>query len=116
MNLRKMDKYMSDEFYNNNNNNNNNNNILPRQIEGRGMADIRVTRLHDEQVKPLQTYFLNKQASSPLHAAAVKADDRLTPLDLHHAHEKELATDEEYNNRSKHNGPKKPYTADTRTN
>jgi hypothetical protein len=32
---------------------------LPRQIGGRGMADI--TRLHDKQVKLLQTYFLNKQ-------------------------------------------------------
>jgi hypothetical protein len=66
---------------------------------GRGMADI--SRLHDKQVKLLQTYFLNKQASSPLHAAVVKADDRLTPLDLHHAHEKELTTDEEYNNEVK---------------
>jgi hypothetical protein len=63
------------------------------------MADI--TRLHDKQVKLLQTYFLNKQASSPLHAAVVRAEDKLTSLDLHHAHEKELATDEEYNNQVK---------------
>ena len=34
----------------------------------------------------------------PLHAAAVKADDRYTPLDLVCANENELATDEEYNN------------------
>jgi hypothetical protein len=57
------------------------------------MVDI--TRLHDKEVELLQTYFLTKQASSPLHAAFVRADDRLTPLDLHHAHETELATDEE---------------------
>jgi hypothetical protein len=63
------------------------------------MADI--TRLHDKQVKLLQTYFLNKQASSPLHAAVVRADDRLTPLDVHHAREEELATDEENNNQVK---------------
>jgi hypothetical protein len=31
---------------------------LPRHIGGRGMADI--TRLHDKQVKLLQTYFLNR--------------------------------------------------------
>jgi hypothetical protein len=62
---------------------------------------IIITRLHDKQVKLLQTYFLNKQASSPLHATTVKADDRLSPLDIHHAHEKELATDEEYNNQVK---------------
>ena len=49
-------------------------------------------------MKLLQTYFLNKEASSPLHTAVVRADDKLTPLDLHHAREKELATDEEYNN------------------
>ena len=63
------------------------------------MADI--TRLHDKEVKLLQIYFLNKQAPSPLHAAVVRADDKLTPLDLHHAHEKELATDEKYNNQVK---------------
>jgi len=44
---------------------------------------------------------LNKQASSPLHAAVVKADDRHTPLDLLRAHDNELATDEEYKNKVK---------------
>jgi hypothetical protein len=78
---------------------------------GRGLTDI--TRLHDKQMKLLQTYFLNKQATSPLHAAVVKADDRYTPLAVFRANENELATDEEYNNKSKDNGPKKPYTADT---
>jgi hypothetical protein len=61
---------------------------------GRGLIDI--TRLHDKQVKVLQTYFLNKQATSPLHAAVVRADDRYTPLELVRANENELATDEEY--------------------
>jgi len=70
---------------------------LSRHVGGRGMIDI--TRLHDKQVKLLQTHFLNKQASSPLHAAVVKADDRYTPLDLLRANENELATDEEYNNK-----------------
>jgi hypothetical protein len=63
--------------------------ILPRQIGGRGMADI--TRLHDKQVKLLQTYLLNKQASSSFHAAVVKADNRLTPLDLHGRHPHDLS-------------------------
>ena len=59
---------------------------------GRGLIDI--TRLHDKQVKLLQTYFLNKQVMSPPHAAVVKADDdRYTPLDLVRANENELATD-----------------------
>jgi hypothetical protein len=61
------------------------------------MADI--TRLRDKQVKLLQTYFLNRQTTSPLHAAAVKADNKCTPLDLLHANENELTTDEEYNNK-----------------
>jgi hypothetical protein len=52
-------------------------------------------------VKLLQTYYLNKQASSPLHAAVVKADDRYTLLDLLRADENELAADEEYNNKVK---------------
>jgi hypothetical protein len=69
---------------------------LPWQMGGRGMTDI--TRLHDKQVKLLQPHFLNKQASSSLHAAVVKADDRYTPLC---ANENELATDEEYNNKVK---------------
>jgi len=72
---------------------------LPRQMGGRGMTDI--TRLHDKQVKLLQTHLLNKQSSSPLHAAVVKADDRHTPLDLLRANKNELATDEEYNNKVK---------------
>jgi hypothetical protein len=63
---------------------------------GRGMTNI--TQLHDKQVKLLQTYFLNKQASSPLHAAVVTADGRYTPLDLLRTNENEHATDEEYNN------------------
>jgi hypothetical protein len=50
-------------------------------------------------VKLLQTYFLNRQTSSPLHAAVVKADHKYTPLDLLHAKENELTTDEEYNNK-----------------
>jgi hypothetical protein len=70
---------------------------LPRHTGGREMADI--TRLHDKQVKLLQTYFLNKQTSPPLHAAAVTAGNKYTPLDLLRANENELTTDEEYNNK-----------------
>jgi hypothetical protein len=66
---------------------------------GRGLIDI--TRLHDKQVKLLQTYFLNKKVTSPLHAAVVKADDRYTSLDLFHANENELATGKEYTNKVK---------------
>jgi hypothetical protein len=84
---------------------------LPRQMSGRSLTDI--TRLQNKQVKLLQQYFLNKQATLPLYAAVVKADDRYTPLDLFRANENELAPDEEYNKKSKDNGPKKPYTADT---
>jgi hypothetical protein len=72
---------------------------LPRQIGGRSLTDI--TRLHDKQLKFLQTYFLNKQATSPLHAAVVKADDRYTPLDLFGENVNELDIDEEYNNKVK---------------
>ena len=50
--------------------------ILPWQMSGRGLTDI--TLLHDKQVKLLHAYFLNKQVTSPLHAAVVKADDRYT--------------------------------------
>ena len=64
---------------------------LSRQMGGRGLIDI--TRLHDKQVRLLQTYFLNKEVTSPLHAAVVKADDRYTPLDLVRANKNELATD-----------------------
>jgi len=76
--------------------NNNDNNI---NNSGIGLIDI--IRLHDKQVKVLQTYFLNKQVTSSLHAAAVKADDRCTPLDLVRANANEIATDEEYNNKVK---------------
>ena len=57
--------------------------LYHRQMGGRGLIDV--TRLHDKQVKFLQSYFLNKQVTSSLHAAVVKADDRCTPLDLVHA-------------------------------
>ena len=60
---------------------------------GRGLIDI--TRLLDKQVKLLQTYFLTKQATLPIHAAVVKTDDTYTPLDLVHANYNELTTDEE---------------------
>jgi len=63
----------------------------------RGLIDV--PRLHDKQVKLLQTYFLNKQVTCSLHAAAVKADDRCTPLDLVCANANEFPTDEEYNNK-----------------
>jgi len=66
---------------------------------GRGLIDI--TRLHDKQVKLLHTHFLNKQVTSSLHAAVVKAYDRCTPLDLVHANANELPTDNEYNNKVK---------------
>jgi len=56
---------------------------------------IDITVLHDKQMKLLQTHFLKKQATSPLHAAVAKADDRYTPLDLFSANENKLATDEE---------------------
>ena len=48
-----------------------------------------------------QLLFLNKQASSPLHAAVVKADDRYTPLDFLRANENDLATGKDYNNKVK---------------
>jgi len=72
---------------------------LIRQMGGRGLIDI--TRLHDKQVKLLQTYILNKQVTSYLHAVVVKADDRCTPLDLVRANTNELPTDEEYNKKVK---------------
>jgi hypothetical protein len=68
-------------------------------MDGRGLTDI--TRLHNKQVKLLQTYFLNKQATLPLHAAVVKLNDSYSPLDLLHANENELTTEEEYNNKVK---------------
>jgi hypothetical protein len=63
----------------------------------RGLTDI--TRLHDKQVKLLQMYCLNKQATSPLHAAAVQVNGRFTPLVLLRANENEVAIDEEYSNK-----------------
>ena len=72
---------------------------LPWQMGGRDLIDI--TRLHDKKVKLLQTYFLNKQVTSSLHAAVVKVDDRSTPLDLVRANANELTTDEEHNNKVK---------------
>jgi len=72
---------------------------LARQMGGSGLIDT--TRLHDKQVKLVHTYFLNKQVTSSLHAAVVKADDRCTPLDLVCANANELPTDEEYNNKLK---------------
>ena len=50
-------------------------------------------------MKLLQTYFLNKQVTSSLHAAVVNADVRCTLLDLVRANANELPTDEEYNNK-----------------
>jgi hypothetical protein len=70
---------------------------------------IMTTRLHDKQVKLLQTYFLNKQVTSPLNAALVKANDRYTPLDLVHANENKLTQMKNMLTQSKDNGPKKPY-------
>jgi hypothetical protein len=78
---------------------------LPRQMGGRRLIDI--TRLHDKQVKLLQTYFLNKQIMSSLHAAVVKAGYRCSSLDLVRANADELPTDEEYNNKVKRQWSKK---------
>jgi len=86
---------------------------LPQQMGGRGLIDI--TWLHDKQVKLLQTYFLNKQVTSSLPAAVVKADDRRTPLDLVCANANELPTDEEYNNKVKRQWSQKPCIATIRT-
>jgi len=61
---------------------------------------IDITRLQDKQVKLLQTRCSNKQATSSLHGAAAKPDDRCTPLDLVRANANELPTDEEYNNKA----------------
>jgi hypothetical protein len=66
---------------------------------GRSLIDI--TQLHDKQVRLLQTYFLNKQITSPLHAAVIQADGRYTPLDLFHVNENEITTDKEYINKVK---------------
>jgi ribosomal protein L37E len=74
-------------------------------LGGRGLTDT--TRLHHKQVKLLQTYFFNKQVTSPLHAAVVKADERYTPLDLFRANDNELAADVEYNNKVKRQASQK---------
>ena len=52
-------------------------------------------------MKPLLKYFLNKQVTSPLNDAGVKADNTYTPLDLIHANKNELTTDEECINKVK---------------
>jgi hypothetical protein len=57
---------------------------------GRGLIDINLP--HDKQLKLLQIHFLNKPVTSSLHAAAVKADVRCTPLDLVRANSNELPT------------------------
>jgi len=60
---------------------------------------IDIPGLRDKHLKLLQTYFLDKQVTTSLHAAAVKADDRCTPLDLVRANANEFPTGEEYNNK-----------------
>jgi hypothetical protein len=72
---------------------------LLQQMGGRSLTDI--TQLHDKQVWLLQTYFLNKQITSSLHAAVVQADERYTPLDLFRVNENEITTDKEYTNKVK---------------
>ena len=75
-------------------------------------------------MKLLQTYFLNKQATSPLHAAVVKADDRHTHTHTHthtHAHHRIYFVQIKMNSsqtrntitKLKDHGPKKSYTTDT---
>jgi len=66
-------------------------------------------------VQLLQTYFLNKQITSSLHAAVVKADDRYTPLDLVRANVNELTTDEEYNKKVKRQWSPSPQKITTTT-
>ena len=61
-------------------------------MDGRELTDV--TQLHDKQVKLLQTYFLNKLATLPPHAAVVKVDDKYIPLELLCANANELATEE----------------------
>jgi hypothetical protein len=72
-----------------------------------------ITRLHDKQVKLHQTNLLNKQATSSLHAAVVKADDThhwiyFVQMKMNSPQTKNIIT------KSKDNGTQKPYTADTR--
>jgi hypothetical protein len=77
------------------------------------MSLTNITRLLDKQVRLLQTYFLNKQITTPLHAAILQAFDRYTPLDLFHVDENELATDEEYTNNVKRQWSQKNFTRTT---
>jgi len=60
---------------------------------------IDITRLHGKQAKILQTFLLNKEVTSSLHTAVVKADDSYTPLDFIRANANELPTDLEYKNK-----------------
>ncbi|CAG5053557.1 unnamed protein product [Parnassius apollo] len=67
---------------------------LSRANGGRRLIDIR--RLCVKQIRSLRSYFLS-QTASPLHQAVIKADDRLTTLDLLHADNyPPLETDAEY--------------------
>jgi hypothetical protein len=68
-------------------------------MSGRGLTDI--IRLHEKQVRLLQTCFLNKQITSPLHVVVVQADDKCTQLDLLHTNENKLAAEEECTNKVK---------------
>jgi hypothetical protein len=73
-----------------------------------------ITRLHDKQVKLFQIYFLNKQTTSPLRAAVVKADDIYTHHSIYFAQMKiKSPTTKNIIPKSKDGGPKKPYMADT---
>jgi len=72
---------------------------LPWQIGGRGFIDV--IRVRDKKAKLLQTYVLNKQFTSSLHAAGLREDDRCTPQDSVRANVNELHTDEEYNKKDK---------------
>ena len=75
---------------------------------------IDITRLNDEQVKLLQTYFLNKQVTSPRHAAVVKQTIDIhswiyfVQMEMNSPQTKNLIT------KSKGKGSKKPYTAEIR--
>jgi hypothetical protein len=79
---------------------------------GRGLFDV--TQLHDKQVKLLQTYVLNKRVTLPLHAAVVKADDRYTHWIYFVRMKRNLPQTKNIPTKSKDNGPKKPYTVNTR--
>ena len=53
---------------------------LDREYGGRGIIDLR--QLHRKQIMNLREYFLKKQITSRLHAAVVRADVNLTPVNL----------------------------------